>query len=67
MHVFADDQEVDSVLILASEHRDPTWRQRIISYQKYLKEHSGTVLFSVLCVGAVILLMLFVRSGRRRR
>ena len=67
VHVFADDQEVDSVLILASEHRDPTWRQRIISYQKYLKEHSGTVLFSVLCVGAVILLMLFVRSGRRRR
>jgi D-alanyl-D-alanine carboxypeptidase (penicillin-binding protein 5/6) len=65
LRIFADDQEVDHVPLLASERREMTWQQRLIVLQKFLQNHrSGVVTISVI-IGLLIVIALFFR-GRRR-
>lgn len=65
LHIMADDEEVDRVPLLASEHRDTTWRQRLITSQKFLKDHRGAVLGICLCLGILIAISFAVRAGNR--
>lgn len=63
--VLADDTEIDRVPLLASEHREKTWRQRLLSSQKFLKNHKGGFVIVLLCGGVVVALALYFRAGRR--
>ena len=67
LHIIADEMEVDSVVLLASEHRDTTWHQRLLASQKYLKDHRGVVLTVCLCSAILIVISLAVRAGNRGR
>ena len=62
LRVLMDEQEVDRVPLLASEHRDLTWYQRLLISQRFLREHQAGVL-----VGAVFLAIALFRFYRRRR
>jgi D-alanyl-D-alanine carboxypeptidase (penicillin-binding protein 5/6) len=63
--VFADDREVELIPLLASERRDTTWRQRLLSAQKFLKGHRSAV-FTILLVGSVLVAIALVVRGRNR-
>jgi hypothetical protein len=62
LRVFADDELFDTIPLLAIEHRDMTWRQRLLMSQRYVKEHSKAVV--VLVIGIVLLLGVVTLSRR---
>lgn len=66
LRVMVDEQEADRVPLLACEHREMTWRQRLICAQIFLRDHRGGVLvgafmFAIICGG---LYMVRRRRGR---
>ena len=65
LHIFADDQEVDHVPLLASERRDMTWQQRLIILQKFLQSHLSGVAAVSIIIGVLIAIALVVRRKRR--
>ncbi len=66
VRILADETEVDRVPLLASEHRDTTWHQRLLVTQRFLKAHNGVILAIAMCVG-VLIAIFFMRSSRRGR
>jgi D-alanyl-D-alanine carboxypeptidase (penicillin-binding protein 5/6) len=63
LRIIVDDEEVDGVSLLASEHRDITWHQRLLASQKFLKGHRGAVL--AISFSFVVLIIFAVRTRRR--
>jgi D-alanyl-D-alanine carboxypeptidase (penicillin-binding protein 5/6) len=67
VRVYADDQEVDSVPLLASESRSKTWRQSFLSTAQFVHDHRGAVTTLVLCLGIALVVILYLRSRTSRR
>jgi serine-type D-Ala-D-Ala carboxypeptidase (penicillin-binding protein 5/6) len=65
LNIISDDEVVDHIPLLASEHREITWKQRIIASQEFLKDHRGAVLAITLCIGILICIGIAIRSGNR--
>lgn len=66
LRVFADDQLLSTVPLLAAERRYMTWRQRLLISQRYVKEHSTAAIILVFA-GLLGIVMLSRRGlfGRR--
>lgn len=62
LRVLVDEREVDRVPLLASEHRDLTWYQRLLICQNFLKDHRGAV-----CTGAFLLIIVLASLYKTRR
>jgi D-alanyl-D-alanine carboxypeptidase (penicillin-binding protein 5/6) len=67
LRVFVDDQEYDAVPLLASEHREASWQQRILHAQRLLKEHRGKVFTVLAAVVALVITLIMKRKARTYR
>jgi D-alanyl-D-alanine carboxypeptidase (penicillin-binding protein 5/6) len=65
LRVLVDEQEVDRVPLLASEHRDLTWYQRLRICQEFLREHRGAVYTGAILL-AIVLSGLYCTRRRSR-